>query len=76
MSFTVEDCAKAAKYAAQSSVAVAQKHFQQLNLSESTAHYFRKKNLHEVSKRAETGNLTEVCGQKVALEEELDSEIK
>jgi len=49
----VEDCAKAAKYAAQSSVAVARKHFQQLNLSESTAHYFRKKNLHEVSKRAE-----------------------
>jgi len=75
MSFTVEDCAKAAKYAAQSSVAVARKHFQQLNLSESTAHYFRK-NLHEVSKRAETGNSTEVCGQKVALEEELDSEIK
>ena len=76
MSFTVEDCAQVDKYAAQSRVAVAWKHFKQLNLSESTVHYFRKKDLHEVSKRAETGNSTEVCGGKVALEEALDTEIK
>lgn len=57
--------------------------FKQLNLSESTVHYFRKKDLHEVSKRAETENSTEVtklnavkCGRKVALEEVLDTELK
>ena len=37
--FTAEDCAKIGNYAAQNRVARGQKHFQQLNLSESTTCY-------------------------------------
>ena len=40
MTFTAEDCAKVVKYAAENGVAKAQKHFKQLNISESTVHYF------------------------------------
>ena len=50
MSFTAEDRAKVGKYAAENGVAMARKHFKQLNLSESTVHYFRKKYLTEVAK--------------------------
>lgn len=43
MTFTVEDHAKIGKYAAKNGVTRAQKHFKQLNLSESPVHNFKKK---------------------------------
>ena len=60
-----------------------QEHFKQLNLNESTVHYFRKRYLTEVAKRAKVGDSSAVtkldtvkCGRKVALGEPLDAEIK
>ena len=55
-SFTAEDRAKVGKYASENGVAMARKHFKQLNLSESTVGYFRKKYLTEVAKRAKVGD--------------------
>ena len=52
MTYTAEDRAKAGKYAAHNGVAMAWKHFKQLDISESTVRYFRKKYLDEVSKHA------------------------
>lgn len=37
------DCAKLGKYTVQNGIAMAEKHFKQLNLSESKVHYFRDK---------------------------------
>ena len=78
--FTSEDRAKVGQYAAQNGVARALRHFQSLNLSESTVRYFRKLYLAEVSKRAKAKDSTEVThldvakrGRKVALGEKLDS---
>ena len=50
MSFTAEDHAKLGKYAAENGVAMAQKHFKQLNLIESTVRYFREKYLTKAAK--------------------------
>ena len=49
-SFTAEDHAKLGKYAAENGVAMAQKHFKQLNLIESTVRYFREKYLTKAAK--------------------------
>ena len=56
VSFTAEDCIKVGKYAAENGVAMVQKHFKQLNLSESTVCYFRKKFLIKVAKQAKVGD--------------------
>ena len=81
--FIAEDCAKVGKYAAQNRVAKAQKHFQQLNLSESTVCYFKKTYVAKVSKCVKTGDSTEVThlkvakyGSKIMLWDVLDSEIQ
>ena len=81
--FTAEDRAKVGKYAAENGVAKAQRHFKQLNLSESTIRYFRKRYLNELSKRVKAGDSTEVTqldvakrGRKLALGETLDAEVK
>lgn len=67
---------------AQSGIARAQKHFQGLNLRESTVRYFKKMYLTEVSKHVKIGDSTEVThlqvakrGRKVALGEQLDAEV-
>ena len=60
MSFTAENRAKVGKYAAENGVAMARKHFKQLNLSESTVGYFRKKYLTEVAKQAKVGDSSAV----------------
>ena len=74
MTFTAEDRAKVGKYAVENGVARVQKHFKQLNLSESTVCYFKKKHLNERSKCAKAGDLSEVTkvhvvkqGQKVPI---------
>ena len=65
--FTSEDRAKVGQYAAQNGVARALRHFQSLNLSESTVRYFRKLYLAEVSKRAKAKDQsTEVTRLDVA----------
>ena len=65
MTFTVEDHAKIVKCAVDNGVAVAQKHFKEPNLSESTVCYFRKKYLTELSKRVKA-DLSEVTKLDVA----------
>ena len=74
MTFTVEDHAKSVKCAVNNGVAVAQKHFKEPNLSESTVCYFRKKKyLNELSKRvkADVSEVTKLdvakSGRKVTL---------
>ena len=81
--YTDKDCAEVGKYAAENSVARAQKHFPDLDLGESMVRYFRNKYLVEVVQRTKNGDTTKVtklpCGQrgrKVALDEKLDTEIK
>jgi hypothetical protein len=72
--FNAEDRAKVGKYAAENGVAKAQRHFKQLDLSESTVCYFRKKYLNELSKHSKAEDSSEVtqldvakCGRKLAL---------
>ena len=52
-----EDYVKIGKYAAENGVVMAWKWFKQLDLGESTVHYFKKKHLDEVSKRAKAGGI-------------------
>ena len=81
--FTAEDHVKVGKCTAENRVTVAQKCFKQLNLSESTVHFFRKKYLNKLSTCVKAGDSSEVtklgivkCGCKVALGETLDGKIK
>lgn len=83
MTFTAEDRAKVGKYIRSGNgAAKAQRHYKELNLSESTVRYF-KKYLKELAQRTKAGDSTELTQlavvkrrQKLALGETLDSEVK
>ena len=76
--FTAKDRARVGKNAAENGNAKAQRHFKELNLSESTIRLLQEKYLKELSQRAKAGDSTEVTqlgvakhGRKLALGETL-----